>query len=96
MPGEGGHVCLPIGSEREAAIWTQAAPRTGPRECRSRAQRAGIVDALSCRCALDGRAAEHDSPAEITKAALAGDPVRRGRPWSSSAAGLGASSATTC
>ena len=34
----------------------------------------GLLTLYRACCALDDRAAEHDSPAEITKAALAGEP----------------------
>ncbi len=74
LPGEGGHICLPIGSEREAAIWTQLHRAQGHVNAEAVLSGPGLLTLYRACCALDGRAAEHDSPAGITKAALAGEP----------------------
>jgi len=74
LPGEGGHVCLPVGSEREAAIWAHLHAALGHVNAEAVLSGPGLLALYRTCCALDGREASLDSPAGITAAALAGDP----------------------
>ncbi|MBV6287254.1 glucokinase [Pseudomonas aegrilactucae] len=75
LPGEGGHVDLPVGTEREAAIRQQIALDTGHVSAETVLSGGGLLRLYQAICVLDGQAATLSTPAEITEAALAGDPV---------------------
>lgn len=73
LPGEGGHVCLPVGSAREAALWQRLNQQVGHVEAESILSGRGLLTLYRGCCALDGVASVLASPAEITQAALSGD-----------------------
>jgi len=73
LPGEGGHVCLPIGSNREAALWARLHEQLGHVNAEAVLSGGGLLALYRTSCALDGETPRLDSPAEITTAALAGD-----------------------
>ncbi|MBK3867656.1 glucokinase [Pseudomonas stutzeri] len=74
LPGEGGHICLPIGSDREAAIWSHLHRSLGHVNAEAVLSGPGLLTLYRACCALDGRSPAFDSPAEVTRAALAGEP----------------------
>ena len=73
MPGEGGHVCLPIGSTREAALWARLHEAIGHVNAEAVLSGSGLLALYRTSCALDGEVPRLASPAEITAAALNGD-----------------------
>ena len=73
LPGEGGHVCLPIGSAREAAIWSRLHTRLGHVNAEAILSGSGLLTLYQTNCALDERPPRLTTPKEITAAALAGD-----------------------
>lgn len=73
LPGEGGHVDLPVGSVREAALWQHLHQRLGHVSAENVLSGNGLLQLYRASCALDGSAPHLDSPAAITSAALAGD-----------------------
>ncbi len=75
LPGEGGHVDLPIGSPREAQLWQQLYQLNGHIRAEDVLSGGGLLLLYRALCALDGHAETLASPAEITTAALAGDEV---------------------
>ncbi|OHC11191.1 MAG: glucokinase, partial [Pseudomonadales bacterium GWC1_66_9] len=75
LPGEGGHVDLPIGSLREAALWQQLFAELGHVRAEDILSGSGLVRLYRSICALDNQVPHLTSPAEISSAALAGDPV---------------------
>ncbi|SFL36565.1 glucokinase [Azotobacter beijerinckii] len=75
LPGEGGHVDLPIGSLREAALWQQLFVELGHVRAEDILSGSGLVRLYRSICALDNYAPRLSTPAEISAAALAGDPV---------------------
>lgn len=75
LPGEGGHVDLPVGNAREAAIRQQIEDRIGHVSAENVLSGGGLVQLYHAICALDGEKPRYDSPAQITEAALASDPV---------------------
>ncbi|MBA1205268.1 glucokinase [Pseudomonas capeferrum] len=75
LPGEGGHVDLPVGNAREAAIRQQIEERIGHVSAESVLSGGGLVQLYQTICALDGQKPRYESPAQLTEAALAGDPV---------------------
>ncbi|WP_369959502.1 glucokinase [Pseudomonas benzenivorans] len=75
LPGEGGHVDLPIGSPREALLWQQLHAQLGHVRAEDVLSGGGLLTLYRAICALDGHAPRLHSPAEITAAALAGDAV---------------------
>ncbi|TLX65172.1 glucokinase [Stutzerimonas nosocomialis] len=74
LPGEGGHVCLPIGSPREAALWGLLHEELGHVNAEAILSGSGLQRLYRTSCCLDGRKAELESAAQITEAALAGEP----------------------
>lgn len=74
MPSEGGHVCLPIGSSREAALWALLHQNLGHVNAEAILSGSGLVRLYRTSCDLDGETPRFDSPADITAAALNGDP----------------------
>jgi glucokinase len=75
LPGEGGHVDLPIGSPREAQLWQQLYKQLGHVRAEDVLSGSGLLLLYQAMCALDGHALRLNSPAEVTAAALAGDAV---------------------
>ena len=73
LPGEGGHVCLPIGSAREAALWTRLHDKLGHVNAEAILSGGGLLELYRTSCALDGEPLKFASPAEVTAAALTGD-----------------------
>lgn len=74
VPGEGGHVDLPVGNAREAAIHQQIQSQIGHVSAETVLSGGGLVRLYQAMCALDGVQPVHLSPAEVTEAALAGEP----------------------
>ncbi|MFV0924118.1 MULTISPECIES: glucokinase [Pseudomonas] len=75
LPGEGGHVDLPVGSAREAAIRQAIALDTGHVSAETVLSGGGLLRLYHAICALDGHAPTLGTPAQITDAALHDDPV---------------------
>ena len=75
LPGEGGHVDLPVGNLREAAIQQQIHGRIGHVSAETVLSGGGLVRLYQAICALDGNIEQYRTPAQITAAALAGEPV---------------------
>lgn len=75
MEGEGGHVDLPIGSLREAALWQQLFVDLGHVRAEDVLSGSGLVRLYRAICALDNQVPRLGTPAEISTAALAGDAV---------------------
>ncbi|MEE5067001.1 glucokinase [Pseudomonas alliivorans] len=75
LPGEGGHVDLPIGTAREALLWTRLMAEHEHVSGEVVLSGAGLLLLYQVSCALDDIEPELKSPAAITTAALAGDPV---------------------
>ncbi|PWB30813.1 glucokinase [Pseudomonas sp. SDI] len=75
LPGEGGHVDLPVGSEREAALRLLIEQDIGHVSAETVLSGGGLVRLYQAICVLDGHAPVFKAPAEITDAALAGDAV---------------------
>ncbi|MDF0730388.1 glucokinase [Pseudomonas entomophila] len=77
LPGEGGHVDLPVGNAREAAIHQQIHGEIGHVSAETILSGGGLVRLYQAICALDGDTPRHQTPAQITDAALAGEPQAR-------------------
>ncbi|MGE8407031.1 MAG: glucokinase [Pseudomonas sp.] len=75
MPGEGGHVDLPVGNAREAAIREVIAAQTGHVSAETVLSGGGLLRLYQAICQLDGHAPTLVTPAAITDAALAGEPL---------------------
>lgn len=75
LPGEGGHVDLPVGNAREAAIHQQIQRQIGHVSAETVLSGGGLVRLYQAICALDGEQQRHDTPAQITEAALHGEPL---------------------
>ena len=73
MPGEGGHVCLPIGSKREAQLWARLHEQFGHVNAEAVLSGSGLLALYRASCSLDGETPRLASPADITAAALADD-----------------------
>lgn len=78
LPGEGGHVDLPIGSPREAELWQQMYLMLGHVRAEDVLSGSGLLLLYRAVCALDGHEVRLSSPAEVTAAALSGDEVAQG------------------
>ena len=74
LPGEGGHVCLPIGTPREAALWGLLHHRLGHVKAEAILSGGGLLELYRASCELDDRSPQLATPAEVTQAALAGEP----------------------
>ncbi|WP_312703578.1 glucokinase [Stutzerimonas nitrititolerans] len=74
LPGEGGHVCLPIGTPREAALWAILHRKRGHVNAEAILSGGGLLELYRTSCELDGREPQLTTPAEVTAAALAGEP----------------------
>lgn len=75
LPGEGGHVDLPIGNPREEQLWQQLYRETGHVSAESVLSGSGLPRVYRALCAVDGHSPSLDSARSITAAALAGDPL---------------------
>jgi len=75
VPGEGGHVDLPIGSPREAMLWLRLMAEHEHVSAETILSGAGLLLLYQVSCSLDQIPAVLKSPAAITTAALDGDPV---------------------
>lgn len=75
LPGEGGHVDLPIGSPREAELWQVLYRQTGHVRAEDVLSGNGLLVLYRAICALDGHVPQHASPAEITAAGMAGERI---------------------
>ncbi|MCP9338756.1 glucokinase [Stutzerimonas xanthomarina] len=73
LPGEGGHVCLPIGTAREAALWARLHDKFGHVNAEAILSGGGLLELYRTSCALDGEQPKLTTPAEVTAAALSGD-----------------------
>jgi len=73
LPGEGGHICLPIGTAREAALWARLHNQFGHVNAEAILSGGGLLELYRTSCALDGEPLKLTTPAEVTAAALAGD-----------------------
>lgn len=74
LPGEGGHVDLPVGNLREAAIHQQIHRQIGHVSAETVLSGGGLVRLYEAMCALDGDTPTHRTPAQITDAALGNEP----------------------
>lgn len=72
-PAKGGHVCLPIGSVREAALWGCLHEKLGHVNAEAVLSGGGLLELYRASCVLDGELATLTTPAEVTAAALSGD-----------------------
>lgn len=77
LPGEGGHVDLPVGNAREAQLRQHIQDEIGHVSAETILSGGGLLRLYQAICAVDGYAPALDTPAAITSAALAGDPVAR-------------------
>ncbi|KFE54389.1 glucokinase [Pseudomonas syringae] len=75
LPGEGGHVDLPIGNAREAMLWMRMMADLEHVSAETVLSGAGLLRLYQVSCALDDVEPVHKSPAAITSAAEAGEPV---------------------
>lgn len=73
LPGEGGHVDLPIGNPREAALWQALFAQLGHVRAEDALSGNGLLELYRAFCAVDGHDPVLASPAAVTAAALAGD-----------------------
>ncbi|MNM47705.1 Glucokinase [compost metagenome] len=73
LPGEGGHVDLPVGNAREAQIRQQIESEIGHVSAETVLSGGGLLRLYQAVCALEGQPATLQSPAAITDAALAGE-----------------------
>ncbi|SDH05669.1 glucokinase [Pseudomonas flavescens] len=76
LPGEGGHVDLPVGSAREALIWQALHRQLGHVSAEAGALSGnGLLALYRATCAVDGQPAALQSAAQVTRAALQGEPL---------------------
>ena len=75
LPGEGGHVDLPLADVYEAALWQQLFAGLGHVRAEDVLSGGGLLLLYRAVCALAGLTPRLASPAEVTAAALAGDHV---------------------
>ncbi|WP_277372704.1 glucokinase [Pseudomonas sp. AA-38] len=74
LPGEGGHVDLPVGSAREAQIWQALHDQLGHVSAEAGALSGnGLLALYRATCTVDGQPPLLHSAAQITGAALEGD-----------------------
>jgi glucokinase len=78
MPGEGGHVDLPVGCPRESQLRALIESEIGHVSAETILSGGGLLRLYQATCKLDGHTATAKNQAEVTKAALAGDAVARG------------------
>lgn len=75
LPGEGGHVDLPMSNPREVLLWQHIYNEIGHVSAESVLSGSGLPRLYRAICAVDGHAPVLDSDRAITAAALAGDPI---------------------
>ena len=75
LPGEGGHVDLPMSTPREVQLWQHIYNEIGHVSAESILSGSGLPRVYRAICAVDGHTPVLDSDRAITAAALAGDPV---------------------
>ncbi|MHB8823038.1 glucokinase [Pseudomonas sp. JL972] len=75
LPGEGGHVDLPVADAHEAALWQMLFAQLGHVRAEDVLSGGGLLLLYRAVCALAGVTPQLASPAEVTAAALAGDPL---------------------
>lgn len=73
LPGEGGHVDLPLGCAREVALWQVLRRELGHVCAESVLSGSGLLRLYHASCVLDGQMPQFDSAAALSAAALAGD-----------------------
>lgn len=74
LPGEGGHVDLPVGSPREAQIWQALHHQLGHVSAEGGALSGnGLLALYRATCAVDDQPASLQSAAQVTRAALEGE-----------------------
>lgn len=74
LPGEGGHVDLPVNNVHEAAIHQVLHRQVGHVSAETVLSGAGLVRLYQAMCILDNDSPRYTTPAEITDAALADEP----------------------
>lgn len=77
LPGEGGHVDLPVSNAREVAIQQYLHRQLGHVSAENVLSGSGLLRLYQALCAIDGDVAQHQTPAQITDAALGGEPRAR-------------------
>lgn len=75
LPGEGGHVDLPVADAHEVALWQMLFAQLGHVRAEDVLSGGGLLLLYRAVCALAGLTPRLASPAEVTAAALAGDHV---------------------
>lgn len=77
LPGEGGHVDLPLSSPRETQLWQHIHNEIGHVSAETALSGSGLPRVYRAICAVDGHEPRLDTPEAITAAGLAGDPIAR-------------------
>ena len=75
LPGEGGHVDLPMSSPRETQLWQHIYNEIGHVSAETALSGSGLPRVYRAICAGDGHVPVLDTPESITAAGLAGDPI---------------------
>lgn len=75
LPGEGGHVDLPMSNPREVQLWQHIHNEIGHVSAETILSGSGLPRVYRAICAVDGHTPVLDSDRAITAAALAGDPL---------------------
>lgn len=75
LPGEGGHVGLPLSDARDVAIWQHLCQQLDYVEAESVLCGAGLVRLYRAMCAIEGQPCVLDSAPAITAAVATGDPL---------------------
>lgn len=75
LPGEGGHVDLPVSNPREVQLWQHIYNDIGHVSAETILSGSGLPRVYRAICAVGGHTPMLDSDRAITAAALAGDPV---------------------
>ncbi|WP_409284734.1 glucokinase [Pseudomonas protegens] len=77
LPGESGHVDLPLSSPRETQLWQHIHAEIGHVSAETALSGSGLPRVYRAICAVDGHEPRLDTPEAITAAGLAGDPIAR-------------------
>lgn len=77
LPGEGGHVDLPVGNPREAQLRQAISDEIGHVSAETVLSGGGLLRLYHAVCKVDGHQPVLQNQADITRAGLAGDPVAR-------------------
>lgn len=75
LPGEGGHVDLPVGNAREAQLRQHIEGLIGHVSAETILSGGGLLRLYQAICAVDGKVPSFANQAEVTQGALAGDAV---------------------